>query len=126
MSYETAELCDQHGDALQVIAPGFRNYGGVVRFHGSVRTVKVDKDFALIRDILGEPGDDQVLVVDGGGYLGAALMGDKMAAKATANGWAGVVINGCIRDAAELATGSAATARVTGAALHSTGCMTCR
>jgi len=104
MSYETSELCDQHGDVLQVVAPGFRNYGGVARFHGSVRTVKVDKDFALIRDILGEPGDAQVLVVDGGGYLGAALMGDKMAAKATANGWAGVVINGCIRDAAELAT----------------------
>ena len=102
MEYLTADLFDAHGDDVQVVAPLFRDYGGRRCFHGRIATVKVHEDNSLVRDALSQPGDGHVLVVDGGGSLRCALLGDNLAQMGAANGWAGVVVYGCIRDSVEI------------------------
>src|SRR5215212_3995290 len=103
MQAKTTDLCDQYADELQVAAPIFRSYGGKVAFSGLISTIQVYEDNVLVRAALEEPGAGRVLVVDGGGSLRCALVGDQMAALGLSNGWAGVVINGCIRDVTALA-----------------------
>lgn len=102
MQAKTTDLCDQYADQLQVAAPIFRSYGGAVAFAGPISTVQVYEDNVLVRAALADPGAGRVLVVDGGGSLRCALVGDQLAALGLGNGWAGVVINGCIRDVAAL------------------------
>lgn len=99
----TADLYDQQGDALQSMSLQFQDFGGRLAFHGPARTVKCFEDNGLVKEILSFPGNGAVLVVDGGGSLRYALMGDMIAASAEANGWAGVVIHGVVRDRAALA-----------------------
>ncbi len=94
----TADLYDEHGDALQVMLPGLRDFGGRRRAAGAISTVRCYEDNSLVRAAVAEPGQGRILVVDGGGSLRFALLGDQLAAKAVANGWAGVVVHGCIRD----------------------------
>ncbi|HEY5789682.1 MAG TPA: ribonuclease E activity regulator RraA [Gammaproteobacteria bacterium] len=103
MEIRTADLYDAHADALQVASPLFRDYGGRRRFHGPVATLKVFEDNSLVRAALAEPGAGRVLVVDGGGSLRCALLGDQLARLGVDHGWAGVVVYGCIRDAEVLA-----------------------
>jgi regulator of ribonuclease activity A len=103
MDISTADLVDQHGEALQSCDLQFRQFGGRRRFDGPIRTVACFQDNALVRKVLSEPGDGAVLVVDGGGSLHTALVGDLIAGLAQANGWAGLVINGAVRDVAALA-----------------------
>ena len=103
MAYLTADLYDAHGDDLQVALPLFRDYGGRSDFHGLVVTLKLHEDNSLVRETLGEPGEGRVLVVDGGGSLRCALLGDNLARMAASNGWSGLVIHGCIRDSVEIA-----------------------
>ncbi|WP_019587289.1 ribonuclease E activity regulator RraA [Deinococcus apachensis] len=98
----TADLSDAHPDAA-VLAPIFRGYGGRPRFHGPAATVRVQDDNALVRAMLEEPGGGRVLVVDNGGSLNCALVGGILAQIAVRSGWAGVIVNGCVRDTAELA-----------------------
>jgi regulator of ribonuclease activity A len=102
MSFRTTDLCDAHED-LQVAEPVLRHFGGRARFSGPVSTLRVFEDNALVRAALEGPGAGRVLVVDGGGSLRCALLGDQLGVLAVRNGWAGVVINGCVRDTAELA-----------------------
>jgi regulator of ribonuclease activity A len=99
----TADLYDERGDELASIALQFQDLGGHASFSGPVRTVKCYEDNALVKTVLGTPGEGSVLVVDGNGSLRTALMGDMIAESAVANGWAGVVINGAIRDRLALA-----------------------
>ncbi|WP_437659418.1 ribonuclease E activity regulator RraA [Sorangium sp. So ce1182] len=99
----TTDLCDKHPDAIAVADPIFRDYGGARLFHGRVATVKVHEANVLVRKALEEPGEGRVLVVDGGGSLRCALLGDNLADMAHRNGWAGLLVYGCIRDAEELA-----------------------
>lgn len=101
MKFTTADLCDAFGPSLQLAQPLFRDYGGVGRFAGPIETVRVFEDNALVRQVLETEGQGQVLVLDGGGSLRSALIGGQLAALARQNGWAGVIVNGCIRDAAE-------------------------
>ncbi len=103
MPFRTADLCDAHESAVRVAEPIFRDYGGEPDFCGPIATVKVYEDNVLVRRALETPGRGRVLVVDGGGSLRYALVGDMLAGLAQANGWAGIVVNGCVRDAAELA-----------------------
>jgi regulator of ribonuclease activity A len=103
MTFKTTDLSDEHPDA-QVAEPLLRHFGGRRPFHGPVETLRVFEDNALVRTILEEPGANRVLVVDGGGSPRCALFGDQLAALAVRNGWAGVVIHGCVRDSADLAT----------------------
>jgi regulator of ribonuclease activity A len=103
MDISTADLVDQHGEALQSCDLQLRQFGGRRRFHGPIRTVACFQDNALVKKILSEPGDGAVLVVDGDGSLHTALVGDLIAGLAEANGWAGLVVNGAVRDVAALA-----------------------
>lgn len=94
----TADLYDEHGDALQSLPLQLRSFGGVTAFEGPIRTVRCFQDNVLLKDLLSSPGHGAVLVVDGAGSLATALMGDMIAQLAVDNGWAGVIINGCVRD----------------------------
>lgn len=99
----TPDLCDAFEDEVQVVEPIFANFGGIENFGGEVVTVKCFEDNSLVKEILGTPGEGRVLVVDGGGSLRRALLGDMIAASAVKNGWAGIVIYGAIRDCDEIA-----------------------
>ncbi|MES9946254.1 ribonuclease E activity regulator RraA [Candidatus Thiodiazotropha sp. CDECU1] len=99
---KTADLYDLHEEKLQICNPGFRHYGGDRGFHGPIATLKCFEDNSLVREELDQAGQGRVLVIDGGGSLRCAMMGDILAQKAVDNGWAGVLVNGCIRDAAEI------------------------
>ena len=94
----TADLYDERGEELNSIALQFQSLGGRSHFSGPVRTIRCFEDNALVKSTLATPGNGAVLVVDGNGSLRTALMGDMIAASAVQNGWAGVVINGAIRD----------------------------
>jgi regulator of ribonuclease activity A len=98
MDFATADLIDDFGDELRSCETQFRQYGGRAVFSGPVSTVRCHRDNGLVKGLLNAPGDGRVLVVDGTGSLASALMGDMIAASAVANGWAGVVINGAVRD----------------------------
>jgi len=100
--FATADLCDAFGPAVHLAAPVFRDYGGLSRFCGPIETVRVSDDNALVAQALETAGQGRVLVVDGAGSLRCALVGGRLAALAHANGWAGLVINGCVRDSAEI------------------------
>ncbi len=104
MSFSTADLYDERGDQLQSLSVQFQNLGGVARFTGPVRTIKCFRDNGLVKSILNTPGNGAVLVVDGSGSVESALMGDMIAEAAVSNGWAGVIINGAIRDRVAIAT----------------------
>lgn len=100
--FATADLCDAHGAAVQVVEPFFRDYGGTRAFSGPIATVKAHEDNTSVRALLETAGQGRVLVVDGGGSLNCALVGDQLARLGAQNGWAGVVVYGCVRDAGEL------------------------
>ena len=100
----TADLYDERGEDLESISVQFQNFGGESHFSGPARTIRCFEDNALVKTVLATPGEGAVLVVDGQGSLRTALMGDLIAASAVANGWAGVIINGAVRDREALAT----------------------
>ena len=106
-AFSTCDLCDAHmadvGTRFFILPPVFRDLGGVPRFSGVVATVRCHEDNAMVKAALDEPGRGRVLVVDGGGSLRRALVGGNVAAAAAKNGWAGVVVDGAVRDTAELA-----------------------
>ena len=96
----TADLVDEYGEALASISVQLRSFGRRARFAGAAVTVKCFEDNALLKQTLSEHPDPQgrVLVVDGGGSLRSALVGDLIAAIAVERGWAGIVAYGAIRD----------------------------
>ncbi len=98
MSVVTADLFDELGEEIQSVPIQFRSFGARAAFDGPVRTVRCFQDNALVKSTLSTPGEGAVLVIDGGGSLETALMGDMIAELAVANGWAGAVILGAIRD----------------------------
>lgn len=98
----TADLVDTHGEALQSCDTQFRRFGRRARFAGEVVTVRCFQDNALLKQVLGEPGAGKVLVVDGGGSVHTALVGDLIGALAVENGWEGIVVHGAVRDSAQL------------------------
>ena len=99
----TADLYDERGEELDSVALQFLDLGGRESFSGPIRTIVCHRDNGLVKQILNSPGAGAVLVVDGGGSLESALMGDLIAAAAVENGWAGVVILGAVRDRTALA-----------------------
>lgn len=103
MDFKTADLCDRFESLVWVAEALFRDYGGITPFSGQVSTVKVFEDNVLVREALETEGRRRVLVVDGGASTRCALLGDRLAQLAYDNGWAGIVVNGCIRDSAEIA-----------------------
>lgn len=101
--FKTADLCDQFEDEARFCEPLFRNFGGRNSFCGPIATVKCFEDNSLVRDMLSEHGDGQVLVVDAGASMRCAMLGDQLGRKAVFNGWEGILVNGCIRDSADIA-----------------------
>jgi len=98
MTFTTPDICDEFLDQLQVLEPLFTEFGGKEKFSGEVVTIKCFEDNSLVKQTLGSAGHGKVLVVDGGGSLRCALLGDLLGAMAVQNGWQGVLINGCVRD----------------------------
>jgi regulator of ribonuclease activity A len=98
MTFSTADLFDQFEAQVSSCATQFRQFGGVKNFRGPIATVRCFQDNALVKQVLSKPGEGRVLVIDGGGSLATALMGDLIAGLAVSNGWSGVVIHGAIRD----------------------------
>tara|TARA_B100001079_G_C16407629_1_gene514561 strand:- start:3233 stop:3742 length:510 start_codon:yes stop_codon:yes gene_type:complete len=103
-SVSTADLYDVHSQRVQVCEPAFRDFGNKTDFTGPIRTLKVFEDFLLIKQTLESDGAGCVLVIDGGGSLRCAMIGDKLAQLALDNNWVGVLINGCLRDSAAIST----------------------
>jgi len=105
-AFSTCDFCDAHkGDttgSFRVLPPVFQSFGGVAQFSGPVSTVKCHEDNTPVKAAVESPGQGRVLVVDGGGSLRRALVGGNLAAAAARNGWAGLVVDGCVRDVAEL------------------------
>ena len=98
----TPDLCDVYEGGISVLDPIFTNFGGRERFYGEAVTVKCFEDNSTVKELAGTAGKGRVMVVDGGGSLRRALLGDMIGANALANGWAGFVIFGSIRDVDEL------------------------
>ncbi|MDT8999230.1 ribonuclease E activity regulator RraA [Paucibacter sp. APW11] len=107
MEFSTCDLCDAHksdaSGALRVMPGGlYRSYGGVAKFAGTISTVRCLDDNTAVKAAVESPGQGRVLVVDGGASMQRALLGGQLARAAAANGWAGLLIHGCVRDLAEL------------------------
>lgn len=102
MPIVTPDLCDAHPDNVRIVDPIFNNYGGKPAFGGPIVTVKCHEDNSVVKEQVATPGQGRVMVVDGGGSLRCALLGDMLAEQAAANGWEGLIIYGCIRDVDEI------------------------
>lgn len=100
----TADLVDDIGETVRSCDVQFRQFGGLTQFAGPITTVRCFQDNALLKSVLSEPGEGRVLVIDGGGSLHTALVGDVIAELGRSNGWSGLIVNGAVRDAATLAT----------------------
>ncbi len=98
------DLCDHYPEQVKLLHPVFTSYGNKTIFGGKVVTVKCFEDNSIVKQLVNEPGFGRVIVVDGGASVRKALLGDMLAQAASDNGWAGLVINGAIRDAATIAT----------------------
>jgi regulator of ribonuclease activity A len=106
LKFSTCDLCDAHesdtSGAFRVLPDVFKSYGGRAAFAGITVTLRCPEDNSRVREAVAEPGAGRVLVVDGLGSLRRALVGGNLAATAAKNGWAGIVVNGAVRDVAEL------------------------
>jgi regulator of ribonuclease activity A len=102
MTFKTADLSDAHEGKVQVVLPGLFNFGGKTRFHGEMVTIRAMGDFSRVREQIRSKGAGKVLVVDNDASMQVAMLGDLLAAAGQENGWQGVVINGCIRDLADI------------------------
>jgi regulator of ribonuclease activity A len=102
MPSTTCDLYDRFEEVARVSLAGFRQFGRCRAFHGFAVTVKCYEDNSRVRELCNSPGRGRVLVVDGGGSLRCALVGDQIAKAAIENGWSGLIVNGCIRDSAEI------------------------
>ena len=102
MIFTTADLCDAYPNEVEIAEPVFREYGSLTQFAGPIETIRVFEDNAMVRSTLEQDGKGRVLVVDGGGSLRCALVGGRLASVAHQHGWSGILINGCVRDSAEL------------------------
>ena len=103
MDFTTADLCDRFAAELQIGEPLFRDYGGTVRFAGPIATLKCFEDNSRVRNLVAEAGRGRVLVIDAGGSMRRAVLGDMLAQQAVDNGWSGIVVYGCIRDSFAIA-----------------------
>jgi regulator of ribonuclease activity A len=103
MAFLTTDLCDAHEDTVRVVEPMFTSFGRRTSFHGEISTLRVFEDNSFVRKALESNGNGRVLVIDGGGSIRRALVGDQLASLAINNGWAGIVVNGCIRDSRAIA-----------------------
>lgn len=108
MRFKTPDLLDNNEARIQdgsvrIVTPMFQHYGGRSSFCGQLVTLKLFEDNSLVREVLAEDGRGKVLVIDGGGSMRCALVGDQLAILAHRNAWEGIVVYGCIRDSEDIA-----------------------
>ena len=103
MNKSTCDLCDEYETTVQVAEPRFKGYGGRSAFSGEISTIQCPEDNSLVRERVASDGHGKVLVIDGFGSLRRSLLGDRLAEKAVANGWHGIVVYGAVRDVEALA-----------------------
>ena len=101
-SFSTADLLDLYPESI-VLMENFLSYGEVSTFFGRAKTIHAPEDNSLVRQALETEGNNQVLVIHGGASRACALVGDQLALLAIENGWAGIIVNGYIRDSAVIA-----------------------
>jgi regulator of ribonuclease activity A len=99
----TPDIADEYPDDVRALELELRNFGGLTQFSGAAVTVKCHEDNSLVKELVATHGEGRVIVVDGGGSRRRALLGDMLAEEAAANGWAGLVIHGVIRDVDQIA-----------------------
>lgn len=100
---KTTDLCDIHADKVRVAEPiGFKDMGGKKNFRGKIHTIKCFEDNSFVRKVLETNGENKVLIVDGGGSLRCALLGDMLGDLAIKNKWNGIIVYGCIRDSSAI------------------------
>jgi regulator of ribonuclease activity A len=104
MTHSVPDICDEFIDEVSVLDPLFSDFGARRKFSGAIVTVKCFEDNSRVRELVQSEGRGRVIVVDGGGSLRRALLGDLLAARAAKNGWQGLLINGCVRDVEILET----------------------
>jgi len=104
MTYSTPDLCDDNPELVRVLEPMMANFGGRESFGGEIVTIKCHEDNSLVKENAGKPGHGKIMVVDGGGSMRRALLGDMIAENAVKNGWEGLIIYGCVRDVDALVT----------------------
>ena len=105
MQEKTTDLCDNHPEKVRIAEPiGFKDYGGTKLFNGKIETVKCFEDNSVVRKALEQNGEGKVLIVDGGGSMRCALLGDMLGELGVKNKWNGIIVYGCIRDSAAMAT----------------------
>lgn len=98
MNIKTTDLCDNYPETVRVADPsGFKDFGGKKNFYGKIQTIKCFEENSFIRKALEQNGARKVLIVDGGGSLRCALLGDMMGELAVKNKWSGIIVYGCIR-----------------------------
>ncbi|MFT5112411.1 MAG: regulator of ribonuclease activity A [Parasphingorhabdus sp.] len=102
MNFKTADLYDEFSGDVQVVGLPLKDYGGRLSFCGEIQTIRVPRDFLLIKQMLSSEGKGRVLVIDGDGAMNYALLGDRLAQFAVDNNWAGVLVNGSIRDSVDI------------------------
>jgi regulator of ribonuclease activity A len=98
----TSDVVDEYGDRAAVCTQWLRRFGDMESFEGTIATVRCFEDNVLVKQRVAEQGEGRVLVIDGGGSMRVALLGDMVAGAARDHGWAGLVVNGCVRDVAAL------------------------
>jgi regulator of ribonuclease activity A len=104
MNYKTTDLCDAHPDKVTIVEPiGLKDFGGNKIFSGTIHTLKCYEDHSWVEKILHTDGTGKVLVVDGGGSLRCAIVGDRLAGIGVKNNWSGIIVYGCIRDSVTMA-----------------------
>ena len=104
MKYLTPDFCDEYPDLIRVVEPIFKCYRGKSCFGGQIVTIKCHEDNSVVKETAGTAGNGKIIVVDGGGSLRRALLGDLIAENAVQNGWEGFIIYGCIRDVDAIST----------------------
>jgi regulator of ribonuclease activity A len=104
MKLSVPDICDQFPDDITVLDAAFHDFGGRERFSGEIVTIKCFEDNSQVGEAVRQPGEGRVIVVDGGGSMRRALLGDVLAAAAAENGWQGLLIHGCVRDVEILRT----------------------
>jgi regulator of ribonuclease activity A len=98
MTFATADISDELHPNVQYVEPIFKTFGNKIKFHGKIKTIKCFEDNSLVKQALFTDGNNQVLVVDAGGSIRCAMLGDMLAAAAVKNNWAGIIMHGLIRD----------------------------
>jgi regulator of ribonuclease activity A len=104
MNISTADISDNHREKVKATDPIFKDFGARKNFWGEIVTLKIFEDNSFVRKMLAEDGTGKVLVIDGGGSMRCALLGDQLGELAVKNDWVGVVIFGCLRDSEALGT----------------------